>query len=225
MENKAIFAKNILKKYNSQFTLNVDEFFATYGKVYGLYGPNGSGKTTFMKILSLIIPADSGDIYINDKKADMGAVEIKRKLSFLFQEPKLLRRSIKGNLIYPLKIRNEKISIKKIEEMLEKLDIQPDNFLSKKPWELSGGEKKRVSLAQKLIFDPEIIFLDEPTANIDEKSVAIISDIIQDLKMRQKCVIVSSHDYEWLSKVADELYFTKKGVLAKREKDTTLLSY
>lgn len=225
MENKAIFAKNILKKYNSQFILNVDEFFATYGKVYGLYGPNGSGKTTFMKILSLIIPADSGDIYINNKKADMDAVEIKRKLSFLFQEPKLLRRSIKGNLIYPLKIRNEKISIKKIEEMLEKLDIQPDNFLSKKPWELSGGEKKRVSLAQKLIFDPEIIFLDEPTANIDEKSVAIISDIIQDLKMRQKCVIVSSHDYEWLSKVADELYFTKKGVLAKGEKDTTLLSY
>jgi tungstate transport system ATP-binding protein len=225
MENKAIFAKNILKKYNSQFTLNVDEFSATYGKVYGFYGPNGSGKTTFMKILSLIIPADSGDIYIDNKKADMGAVEIKRKLSFLFQEPKLLRRSIKGNLIYPLKIRNEKISIKKIEEMLEKLDIQPDNFLNKKPWELSGGEKKRVSLAQKLIFDPEIIFLDEPTANIDEKSVAIISDIVQDLKMRQKCVIVSSHDYEWLSKVADELYFTKKGVLAKREKDTTLLSY
>jgi tungstate transport system ATP-binding protein len=169
-----------------------------------------------MKILSLIIPADSGDIYIDNKKANIDTVEIKRKLSFLFQEPKLLHRSIKGNLIYPLKIRKEKISMKKIEDMLEKLDIQPDSFLNKKPWELSGGEKKRVSLAQKLIFDPDIIFLDEPTANIDEKSVVIISNIIQDLKMRQKCIIVSSHDYDWLSEVADELFFTKKGVLTKK---------
>lgn len=209
----AISARNIIKSYNHDFTLNVPQFDAKYGTIYGFYGPNGSGKTTFMKILSLILSPDSGKIYINNEEVSQKGIDLRRKLSFLFQDVKLLNRNVKGNLAYPLKIRKLKINLQQIKDTLDMLSLPAEQFLYKKPNELSGGEKKRVSLAQKLIFNPDIIFLDEPTANVDVKSIKIISDVIRNLKSQNKCIFISSHDYEWLFEVCDEVYFINKGIL------------
>jgi len=181
MAEIAISVRNIIKSYDHNFTLNVPKFDACYGTIYGFYGPNGSGKTTFMKILSLILSPDSGNIYINNEEVSQNGIDQRRKLSFLFQDVKLLNRNVRDNLAYPLKIRKLKINIEQIKDTLDMISLPAEQFLYKKPNELSGGEKKRVSLAQKLIFNPDIIFLDEPTANVDVKSIKIISDVIRNL--------------------------------------------
>lgn len=211
MNTPAVTGINIEKTFSSEFNLFVSRFDASYGRVYGFYGPNGSGKTTFMKILGLIMAPDSGDVVINGCRASVNKLEIKRKMSFVFQEPKLLKRKVRDNLKFPLKLRNESVSAENIKNILKKLSLNPQIFLNKKPHELSGGEKKRISLAQKLIFEPDIILLDEPTANIDSKSLAVITSLLAELKEQNKCIIVSSHDYEWLSATADEIYYLSDG--------------
>jgi len=216
MDIPAILAANIVKRFNSDFSLFVSHFAASYGRIYGFYGPNGSGKTTFMKILGLIIPPDSGKIAINGHSASVNSLEVKRKMCFVFQEPKLLKRKVKDNLAYPLKLRNEPIHQENINSILNKLSLNPHIFLHKKPHELSGGEKKRVSLAQKLIFDPDILLLDEPTANVDSKSLSVITDLLTALKKQNKCILISSHDYEWLSLTADKIYYLNGGRLSEQ---------
>jgi tungstate transport system ATP-binding protein len=217
MGKEALSASNIIKQYNHSFMLNVPYFESIYGGVYGFYGPNGSGKTTFMKILALIMKPDSGKVFINKREITQSDIKVKRRISFLFQEVKLLNRTVKDNLIYPLKIRRVNSDLSKIKEILDLLYLPTDYILFKGPDELSGGEKKRVSLAQKLIFCPDIIFLDEPTANIDVESIKIISNVIKSLKSEDKCVIISSHDYEWLSNICDEINFINNGMINKKK--------
>ncbi len=222
MDTPAILATNIEKRFNSDFSLFVSHFAASYGKVYGFYGPNGSGKTTFMKILGLIISPDFGKITINGQNASVNSLEVKRKMSFVFQEPKLLKRKIKDNLTYPLKLRNASVHQEKINSILNKLSLSPHIFLYKKPNELSGGEKKRVSLAQKLIFDPDILLLDELTANVDSKSLSVIIELLTALKEQNKCILISSHDYEWLSITADKIYYINDGQLSEQKFENDL---
>ncbi|MEC9492457.1 ATP-binding cassette domain-containing protein [Flexistipes sp.] len=222
MNSTAVSGVNIEKTFDSDFTLFVSQFNASYGKVYGFYGPNGSGKTTFLKILGLIMAPDSGEIFINGYSASVYNLEIKRKMSFVFQEPKLLKRKVKDNLIYPLKLRNETVYLENINRILKKLSLNPHIFLHKKPLELSGGEKKRLSLAQKLIFDPDIILLDEPTANVDSTSLSVITGFLTELKKQNKCIIVSSHDYEWLTDTADKIYYLNNGRLYTQKYENDL---
>jgi|GEM_PF-412505 len=222
MTTAAISAKNIVKKFNKDFVLNISDFSSNYGNITGFYGPNGSGKTTFMKILGLIFPPDEGSVFVDGVAASGENLEIRRKLTFLFQEPKLLRRSVRENLIYPFKIRKKRISTDKLNDIMKNLSLDPDIFLKKKSYELSGGEKKRVSLAQKLIYDPSIILLDEPTANVDTKSIDIITKLIFELQKKNKCILISSHDYEWLAEVADKIYYLEKGALLKEKFENNL---
>ncbi|TYC06417.1 MAG: ATP-binding cassette domain-containing protein [Kosmotoga sp.] len=222
MKTPAISAKSIIKKFNSDFVLNITDFSSYYGNITGFYGPNGSGKTTFMKILGLILPPDEGSIFIEGVAASNENSDLRRKLSFIFQEPKLLRRSVKENLNYPFKIRKERVSPDKLKNILLQLSLDPDIFLRKKSHELSGGEKKRVSLAQKLIYDPNIILMDEPTANVDIKSIDIITKLIFEMQKRNKCILISSHDYEWLSDVAGDIFYLERGELLKERFENNL---
>lgn len=222
MKTAAISAKNIVKEFNSDFVLNITDFNAFYGDITGFYGPNGSGKTTFMKILGLILPPEEGCVFIDGVAASGENLQLRRKLSFLFQEPKLLKRSVRENLSYPFRIRNEKVSAEKINDIMIKLSLEPDIFLRKKSHELSGGEKKRISLAQKLIYDPSVILLDEPTANVDTKSIDIITKLIFEMQIKNKCILISSHDYEWLADVAGKIYYLEKGILLRGKYENNL---
>lgn len=203
----AIIINDLTKDYKG-FKLHIPFLELHYGKVYGLYGENGSGKTTLLKLIASIIKHDEGTITFNP-----ASKKTPPEITFLFQEPKLLNRTVKNNLIYPLKIKKIPFTEQTLKNVLQIVGMDFDKFSEKKPHELSGGEKKRISLAQKIIFDPDIVILDEPTANVDVKSIQVISELIVNFKKSNKLVLISNHDYNWLSNTCDDIIPLKDGKL------------
>lgn len=205
--SSAIIVNDLIKRYKD-FELSIPFLALDYGKIYGFYGENGSGKTTLLKIIASIIKQDNGKITLSPTSKGKSP-----EITFLFQEPKLLNRTVRNNLIYPLKIKKLPFSDLTLKNVLSLVGMDFEKFKNKKSHELSGGEKKRISLAQKIIFDPDIIILDEPTANIDVNSIKIISSLIISYKKKNKLVLVSNHDYNWLSNICDNIFSLKDGQL------------
>lgn len=203
--SSAVIVNDLIKRYKD-FELRIPSLVLDYGKTYGFYGENGSGKTTLLKVIASIVKQDMGEITF--KPAPTGKLPEK---TILFQEPRLLNRTVKDNLIYPLKIKKLPFNENTLKNVLNLVGMNFEKFKNKKPQELSGGERKRVSLAQKIIFDPDIIILDEPTANVDLNSIEIISSLIDSYKKNNKLVLVSSHDHSWLSDICDEIFSMKNG--------------
>lgn len=177
---------NLKKTYKERIVVDIEEFEIPKGEVFGIVGGNGSGKTTLLKMIADLESLDEGVI-----KRDMELNE----LVYLFQKPHLFNTSVYNNIAYPLKFRKmnpEEIDIK-VNSIIEEFgltDIKTQN--AKK---LSGGESQKVNLARALVFNPKLILLDEPTANIDPKSTMQIEEILKNaLKVHNTSMILVTHN-------------------------------
>jgi len=208
-----------LFSYPFNLNLAVEDFSVKKGDCVGFIGKNGSGKTTLLKIMALLLEPLKGEISIDGRIIDYNnMLSDRRKISMLLQNTLLLKRSVMENLLYPLKIRGMGIDIKKVFSVLNSLNLNPEVFARRKWFELSGGEAKRVALAQRLIITPEILILDEPTANVDEETEDIMTDLIINLKNNHKTtILIASHDVLWLEGVANRKVFMKKGSIERCE--------
>lgn len=213
---KIYLLKNIKKRYNGSLVLDIDRFEVDRGSIVGLYGPNGSGKSTLLRILAFLEYPSSGEFFFKEKKIDEFTLELRRKVTLLDQAPYLLKRSVYDNIAYGLKIRGIRgESVKRrVGEVLETVGLDPEEYMYRKWYQLSGGEAQRVALAARLVFQPEVLLLDEPTSNLDETSIKLISKAT--LYVREKwntTVIVVSHDKEWLDGVCDRVIRIRMGRL------------
>ena len=200
---------NIKKHYGDKMALDIDELSISQGKITGLIGPNGSGKSTLLKILGGLDEEFSGDIKYN---GNILCNDIYNKMTLVTQKPYLFRRSVYENIIYPLKVReinNKRIKIS-ADNMLEKLEIT--ELRNKKAHLLSGGESQKVSLARALIFGPELIFLDEPTSNIDPESIKIMErEILRFNKERNSTIVIVTHNLEQAKRLCDKIIYMENG--------------
>jgi tungstate transport system ATP-binding protein len=166
-------------------------------------GPNGSGKTTLFKILSGFIKNYSGDIATNLKFSS---------ISFLPQEPCLLKRSVKKNLEYGLKLRKVRDIEERIDHALDMTGLSRDKYLKRKWFELSGGEKKRVALAQRLVLRPLLMILDEPSESVDSETKYYLSQAVKQACFEWKTsFIISTHDKIWGTQTGDSFYSMVRG--------------
>ena len=174
-----------------------------------IMGPNGAGKSIFLKILNGILTPTSGCITWNNKKQFSDTLNTQ---AFVFQKPILLRRSVIANLDYMGSVFGYKKKISK-DRLLEIVQLQKQKNQPARM--LSLGEQQRLSLIRSLMLRPNLLLLDEPTANLDPASTKIIEDIVLNLKMMGIKIIFVTHNILQAKRIADDIIFLNEGKMVE----------
>ena len=219
MEKQLFTIEGLTKRYNGKTILDIPYLVIKKGLIYGVMGPNGSGKTTLLSILSLLDRSTSGRICfdgveINGRGNDDST--LRRQMAMVLQNPFLLSSTVYKNVAYGLKIRRwkKKKQKQKIEECLDMVGLV--GFERRKVHELSGGEAQRVAIARGIAVSPKVLFLDEPTANIDKSNMETLEKIIQELNDKYKTTIIfTTHDLRQAYQLADEIILLSEGKVSK----------
>lgn len=204
--------RNLKKEYHKKVVVDIADMHIKSGEILGLTGPNGSGKTTFMRILAGLENADDGDI-----KYDLSALnkETFKRMTYVSPNPYLMDTTVFNNIAYPLKIRkynNTEIQ-RRVNLVLDEFGIQ--ELKEKSAKELSSGEGQRVALARALVFEPDLILLDEPTANIDKETVPVIERVLlKHNKESGMTIIIATHDVNQPLRLCKKIIKFESGILA-----------
>ncbi len=173
-----------------------------------LLGPNGSGKTTLLKLAMGLLQPTQGCITFAGRPVSAG-----RRRAFVFQKPVMLRRSVAGNVAYALKMAGLQATSARVQQLLEQVGLAG---LDERPARrLSGGEQQRLALARALARDPEILFLDEPTASLDPYATKGVEDIIAQAATASVTVVMTTHDLGQARRLGDRIIFLAKGRLCE----------
>ena len=203
-------------KSREKIALSGLSFTANQGEIYALLGPNGAGKTTSLRILSALIKADRGDCSINGSSVSKEPEAVRAQIGFLTSELKL-EDYFTPNYLFdffselnnvPAKIRDERKN-----KLFERFGIS--RFAESKVADLSTGMKQKVSIAISLVHDPEIIIFDEPTNGLDVITARTVMDFLREEKARGKTIIISTHIFDLVEKLADRVGFIMKGRLVR----------
>lgn len=185
----------------------------------GLIGHTGSGKSTLIQHLNGLLKPSSGSIYINDfeiTQKDINLTEIRKRVGVVFQYPEyqLFEETIEKDIAFGpgnMGLDEEEIT-KRVKASMEAVGLDYEEYREKSPFELSGGQKRRVAIAGVIAMDPEVLILDEPTAGLDPGGREEIFELIKKLhRERNITVILSSHSMDDMAKLVKTLIVMNKG--------------
>ncbi len=197
------------QKHGEQDTLKNINIRVDKGETLALIGPTGAGKTTLLRLIDLLDLPTSGKIYFDGTDVtEPGRVrlEARRRMAFVLQKPVVFNTSVYGNIAYGLKWRGTgKNSIhQKVNSVLEMVNLSA--YKDRNARTLSGGEAQRVAIARAIAIEPEILLLDEPTANLDPISTSRIEELITDIVNRYNTtIIMATHDMTQGQRLADRI--------------------
>jgi tungstate transport system ATP-binding protein len=204
---------NVFKTYNGNPILRDCSFAFAKGCTYVLQGPNGSGKSTLFRLLALLERPDRGKISYQDNGRILeDSLALRRRLTLVLPRTGIFNTTVYKNVAYGLKVRG--ITRAEIEARVNDalLAVGLDHKKWQRALELSSGETKRLGIARAMVINPEALFLDEPTANIDPANTAIIEGIILKMKQeRQATILMITHDPAQAKRLGDELLFMQAG--------------
>ena len=203
-----------IQQCRTNIALNGLSFEVNKGEIYALLGTNGAGKTTTLRILSTLLKPDDGKCYIDGVNVSEEPDKIRSKIGFLTSELKL-DGFFTPNYLYDFfsdlyGVKSELRIVRK-KELFNTLGI--DKFAEVKVSNLSTGMKQRVAIAISLVHDPDIIIYDEPTNGLDIVSSRMVIDYLKELKTNGKTIIISTHIFEVVEKVADRVGIVINGKL------------
>lgn len=206
----AISVKNLTKRFKEVTVLNNINVEFENGKVHGLIGRNGSGKTMLMKCICGIVPYKIGEIRVNDKIIGKDT-DIPSSIGVIIETPGFLPNySGFNNLKFLAKIRN-KIGKEEIRTAIKSVGLNPDD--KKHVGKFSLGMRQRLGLAQAIMEDPELLILDEPMNGLDKDGVKDMRQYLLDLKAQGKTILIASHSAEDIDVLCDTVCEMDKGVL------------
>ena len=219
----SIVVKNLTHIYNEGMPFSskaLDNIsFEIKDRDFGLIGHTGSGKSTLIQHLNGILKPSSGDIYINDFKItdpDLNLTEIRKRVGVVFQYPEyqLFEETIEKDIAFgPSNLGLEEEEIKnRVKLSMEAVGLDYESFKDKSPFELSGGQKRRVAIAGVIAMNPEVLILDEPTAGLDPGGRDEIFELITKLhENNNMTIILSSHSMDDMAKLAKNIIVMNHG--------------
>lgn len=214
MSTPLISLFNIRQRYADRTVLAVDHLEIPRGAIIGLSGPNGSGKSTLLRLLAFLESPASGTVNFQGEPTASKPGAVHRHVTLLVQEPYLLKRSVFANVAYGLKVRGETDVTKKVHATLKAVGLPPDIFSRRQWFELSGGEAQRVAMAARLVLEPKVLLMDEPTASLDESSATLIRQAALCARTENDTsLVIASHDMAWLNSVSDHIIHLENGVI------------
>jgi len=204
---------HVFKSYNGEHILKDCSYTFDHLATYVLMGPNGCGKSTFMRICALIEEPDRGEItYLSGGVSLQKDIALRRRITLVLPRIGVFNTSVFKNVAYGLQVRGlPRDAIRnKVVEALDMVGLghkKNQNALT-----LSSGETQRLGIARAMVIEPEILFLDEPTASIDRKNSEIIEEIIQRMKKDgRSAVVITTHDMTQAERLADVLMVMDEG--------------
>ncbi len=201
------------KSYNGRQVLDGCSWTFDRGGIYVLTGPNGSGKSSFLRISALLEKPDRGKVsYFDEGNQVQETIALMRRITLVLPRASLFSMSVFDNVSYGLRIRGipERQARSRTEGVLEFVGLghRSDQYAPT----LSSGEAQRIAMARALVIEPEVLFLDEPTASVDEKNTLIIEDIIRRLRRdRKTTVIMTTHDRAQAERLGDRVLLLQDG--------------
>ena len=228
MSNELLRVENLSKSYPSEekggklVILEDINLLLKQGETIAITGKSGCGKSTLLSLLALLYPKDGGKIYYEgmdtDQIKDRDRARLRNeKMGFVFQNSMLLEDfSALENVAMPLMIKGEKkkIALEKAQEYLKMVGIEERK--NHRPIKLSGGERQRTAIARALITEPSVVFADEPTGSLDEKTSRIIEELlIESVRKTNRGLILVTHNQVFASK-AHKVFVLSNGVLNEK---------
>ena len=203
--------KNIEKSFGEKKVLTGVSFKAEGGKAFGLLGRNGAGKTTSIRILMDVFPANSGEVLIDGQPIDYNKIGI----GYLPEERGLYpKKIIIDQLTYfaELKGMSRKEAVKAIDYWLERLGMT--EYRNKKLETLSKGNQQKIQLITALAHNPDIVILDEPFSGLDPVNAMLLKDVVKEQIANGKIVLFSSHQMSYIEEFCDSIAILNNGVVA-----------
>ena len=203
--------KNIEKSFGEKKVLTGVSFKAEGGKAFGLLGRNGAGKTTSIRILMDVFPANSGEVLIDGQPIDYNKIGI----GYLPEERGLYpKKIIIDQLTYfaELKGMSHKAAVQSIDYWLGRLGMT--EYRNKKLETLSKGNQQKIQLITALAHDPDIIILDEPFSGLDPVNAMLLKDVVKEQIAKGKIVLFSSHQMSYIEEFCDSIAILNNGVVA-----------
>lgn len=191
-----------LEKTMGSFHLKIDRLDIEPGLIHGIAGPNGCGKTVFLKTAAGIYAPDKGRIEYEGI--------LPQEITLMSQRPYLMQTSVYQNLIYPLKLRK----IKPDEEEIDRLLSRAGLLAQKKQYarSLSSGERQKLSFLRAVIFHPKLIMVDETLSNLDTESEALFEGMIREIQEKEPATwLIVNHQMDHINELCDRLHYMEKG--------------
>ncbi|MEM2123575.1 MAG: ABC transporter ATP-binding protein [Candidatus Bathyarchaeia archaeon] len=184
------------------------------GESVAVMGQNGCGKTTLLMVAAGLLDPEKGHILLDGNVLKDQLPQARRRIGLVFQDPddQLFNPTVYEEIAFaPRQILSPEEVKERVLEVADRLNLR--SLLSRPPYKLSMGEKRMVTIASILAYDPELLLLDEPTANLSYTNIMEIKRILAEAKNKDKAVLVASHDIEFIAETMDRIYILYDGLL------------
>jgi tungstate transport system ATP-binding protein len=207
----------LTKAYGERVVLDIDALEIGRGEIFALVGPSGAGKSTLLRLLNFLDAPTEGSIEFEGavyRPGEEMPLELKRRVTMVFQRPLLLDRSVWDNVTYGLRLRGQRNASQQVREALEEVGLA--HLTKQRARTLSGGEAQRVALARAIVLRPEVLLLDEPTANLDPYNVGLIETIARRINEQHRTTLVLvTHNVFQAKRLATRVAFLLEGKLVE----------
>jgi tungstate transport system ATP-binding protein len=197
-------------KIGEKWLLSPVNFSFPRGGLTAILGPNGAGKSLFLRLCHGLIPLSAGAVNWNMPGGMLGG---RKRHAMVFQKPVMLRRSARANLVHALKAAGEPRPEARADEALQRFGLV--HVASQPARLLSGGEQQRLAIARAWSLHPELLFLDEPTSQLDPGATRQIEEMIAAMRNEGVTLVMSTHDLAQARRLADRVLFLHKGAIVE----------